>query len=471
MALLACQLPPSSDPNPLFPSSNSSAIQCTPSEPTSSLPPDAYILSPLHETFEALLRARCSTEACSSMAHRFELSRSSALPNIVTNFLLHCGPTHGSFFSPPVWDTIITGSFCAAQLSPTPFRGFSPLTTLLLNPEYDNSSKTHPRLPQGGFATFLDVLRFINGCKWFIMTIGHPLFYQSTLAFQGLTFLESAMITQNLAARWQEPTIRTAPASYQVLELVHNLFAHLSATASNLPPSCLVPVTVTSPNSCPTFAISPKIQDATLTIDLGAALLHWKSACTSVVTGLCGASSSLASLLQAAQPVSLSHYLFRSSKKRNLHTDTQPPKDSRDGRPIDREKRSADREKKPFDRERAKSKKKSKADEGKAILQPVGTYSIQDLVKLKTEGKITAPRLPQMKGLMNRNGASLCLPFLLGGQCDSSTPCGYHLQANSATHLPGESKADYTSFHEWLTTHKDFFSLTAVASSNSKLAP
>ena len=116
------------------------------------------------------------------------------------------------------------------------------------------------------------------------MTCGHPALYEHTIAFQGLTHIKSAMITKNLAARWQEPTIRTAPASYQVLELAHNLFVALSATALNLPPSCLVPVTITSTSKLSSFAVSPKIQDATLTIDLSVALKNWKISCDTVIS-------------------------------------------------------------------------------------------------------------------------------------------------------------------------------------------
>ena len=108
------------------------------------------------------------------------------------------------------------------------------------------------------------------------------------------------MTGKNLAARWQEPTIRTAPAPYQVLELVHNLFAALSATASNIPPSCMIPVTTSNPSGLQALIVSPKIQDATLTIDLSTAIANWKASCDAVLMELGGASSSLTSLLQAS---------------------------------------------------------------------------------------------------------------------------------------------------------------------------
>ena len=66
------------------------------------------------------------------------------------------------------------------------------------------------------------------------MLVCHPTYYCSTTAFQGLSFLEDQMTAINMAARWQEPTIQTAPEFYLILELVHNLFTTLSATACSI---------------------------------------------------------------------------------------------------------------------------------------------------------------------------------------------------------------------------------------------
>ena len=385
------------------------------------------------------------------MSHRFELSRTSSLPNIVTDYLLHCGPQLGPFFSSQVWEMILAGSLCAASLSPTPFQGFSPLSTLLLDSELSHpTSKIHPQLPPEGFTSFREVLRFVNGCKWFLMTVGHPRFYQLTLAFRGLVYLEESMVHKNLAARWQSPTIRTAPATYQVLELVHNLFATLSATASNMPQSSLVPIHLSSPHHNTSYLIPPSIQDATLTIDLSTSPQQWKTSCDAVVTELCGSSSSLASLMQAAQPIHISHYLFCQSRKRSI------PSSDRDTPNPEKEK---------------KRTKKPQAEPNKEILKPVGSLTIQDLLQLKSQGKISAPRLPQMKGIQNKNGCALCFPFLLGQHCDSVEPCSYHLQANDVDHLPGRSKSDWKPFHEWLVSNKSYLTLSNTAASNEKLAP
>ena len=43
------------------------------------------------------------------------------------------------------------------------------------------------------------------------------------------------MTAINMATQWQDPTIQTAPASYQVLYLVHNLLDTISTTAYNIP--------------------------------------------------------------------------------------------------------------------------------------------------------------------------------------------------------------------------------------------
>ena len=126
------------------------------------------------------------------------------------------------------------------------------------------------------------------------------------------------MTASNLVARWQEPTIQTDPVSYKVMELVHNLLATLSATACNITQSSLLSTIITVPATNPSFLISPTIQDATLTIDINVAIQKWCSICQYILTGLIVPASSLTSLLQVSQSVTLSHYLFRSPKK-------QPP--------------------------------------------------------------------------------------------------------------------------------------------------
>ena len=68
------------------------------------------------------------------MPHHFELSCSIPLPNIITNFLLNCGPIHGALFCNRVWDLILFVNLCEAPLSTTPVQGFIPLLTLLINP-------------------------------------------------------------------------------------------------------------------------------------------------------------------------------------------------------------------------------------------------------------------------------------------------------------------------------------------------
>ena len=142
-----------------------------PQDASVTVPPNACILSPLHETFDALLCSKNSLEAITSMSHRFELSRLIPLPNIVNNFLLKCGLIHISFFSTQIWDIILAGNLCASPLSPTPAQGFSFLLTLLLDPYHGPKSATHPDLFSKGLALFQDILCFINSCKWFLMLV------------------------------------------------------------------------------------------------------------------------------------------------------------------------------------------------------------------------------------------------------------------------------------------------------------
>ena len=100
------------------------------------------------------------------------------------------------------------------------------------------------------------------------MLVCHPTHYSFAIAFQGLYFLEYYIKDSNLAANWQEPTIQTSLESYQVMYLVHNLFATLSTTSFNIPQSSLLPTIINVPDTNPSFLISTTTQDSTLTIYL-----------------------------------------------------------------------------------------------------------------------------------------------------------------------------------------------------------
>ena len=65
------------------------------------------------------------------------------------------------------------------------------------------------------------------------------------------------MKSRNLAAHWKETTIQTSTASYQVLELVHNLFKNLSTTACDINQSILLPTRINLHTTNPYFLISP----------------------------------------------------------------------------------------------------------------------------------------------------------------------------------------------------------------------
>ena len=176
-------------------------IHNTPQYMYNTIPPNACIPPPLHETFDALICSNNSVEASTSMSHRFGLSHSIPLPNIITNFFLKCGPIQMIFFSTHIWDLILAGNLCAAPLYPTQAQVFSPLLTLLLEPDHISKLATYPDLPVKSIASFQDVLRFINGCKCFLVSVCHTTYYSSTISSQDLSLLEYKMTDSNLAAR------------------------------------------------------------------------------------------------------------------------------------------------------------------------------------------------------------------------------------------------------------------------------
>ena len=56
------------------------------------------------------------------------------------------------------------------------------------------------------------------------------------------------------------------------------------------------------------------------------------------------------------------------------------------------------------------------------MLQLAEILSFKEILRIKDEFKITKPHLPVMKGIHNTKGNPFCLPFLLGGHCDSTDP-------------------------------------------------
>ena len=103
------------------------------------------------------------------------------------------------------------------------------------------------------------------------------------------------------------------------------------------------------------------------------------------------------------------------------------------------------------------------------MIQPAGTLSIKDILYIKDEVKITNLRFPVMKFICNTKGAALCLPFLIGGHCDSTDPCGYHLQVNDPDRFYGTPNVDYAPFHYWLASRKEYVCISTASSQNAKL--
>ena len=107
MSLLLCYLPLADGKNPSpFPSAVPS-IHHTPQEASTPVPPNACILSLLHETLYAILLSNNILEVIAFISHWFELFCSISRPNIVTNFLLKSGLIHGTFFSTQIWNLIL----------------------------------------------------------------------------------------------------------------------------------------------------------------------------------------------------------------------------------------------------------------------------------------------------------------------------------------------------------------------------
>ena len=105
------------------------------------------------------------------------------------------------------------------------------------------------------------------------------------------------------------------------------------------------------------------------------------------------------------------------------------------------------------------------------MIHPSENISLKDILRLKAEGKINNTCLLHMKFICNVKSAALCLLFLLGGHCDYTDPCGYHLQVHDLDHLLGTSNDNYKPFHDCMEANKCHVYLITAASKNANLYP
>ena len=462
--LLACHhhertrtLNPSSLSQHNFPPSGPSFGMALPSGSSDGLPHHLLsylVLPPLHEAFDAAIRCKSPIDAANHLRSRFQLSQTSPHSNIVSKNLQHC--TSDAFFTEPVWTDIISGTFSSTPLSDIPYPGFSIINTLLLDPSNSpGPSKKHPLINHRGFPHYTDIQKFLAGCKWFLLSVVDPHFIDSSILFTGIIHIEQSLERLNLPARWSSSSTQ-ATASYQILELVHNLFSLLGSLASNSSLNSIIPVTVcTDPIAIPMSAhlIPSSLQDRTLFLDLDSSLATWKISCDDVFRELSGSSGSLHHLLLSSQQASFRHFLFDNPIPKRPRFEDAP----------------SIHEEHPPKRAKTPSKKPQKALPGKAVIQPTASHTLASILSLHNEGKISEPSLPKMKKIRNENGVPLCLPFLLGAECSRDSACGYHLQAVPPDHLPGSSRSDFSVFHAWVQQNSQYISLTPTAANNSKL--
>ena len=286
------------------------------------------------------------------------------------------------------------------------------------------------------------------------MVMFHADFYQDTILYQGIEYITEVATDCRLAAKWTCASFSPAQASYVILEALQNLFATLSSLASNANPADLLEVSV--PGSSPPLQLSlvpSKVSDATLASDTDIHLAQWRQATLQNFRHVSGLTNSL-SLTLRAPCKDVIHYLFLPNEKLQIKPTSAP-----DDTPAN-----------PPKAKRARTDRPDKPEPTRNVLDPVAPHSISDIIDKFQKGEITQPRMPPMTKIHSPKGLRLCLPFLLGGKCPNHPLCReYHLSANLASHLPGESREDYKPLHTWIRTYPSLFRLSTKAASNDKL--
>ena len=298
------------------------------------------VIPPLHKDFDTALRSKSPISAANYLRSCLETSQSAYHYKIVSKNLWYF--TADAFFTEPVLEDIISGTFSSTPLSDKHYLGFSIISTLLLDPANPpGTSKKHPLLPPQGFQHYSDILKFVAGCKWFLHSILDIEFLNSCIIFQGIVYIEKSLQRHNLPERWSSYSTQ-ATASYKILELVHNLFSLLGSLACNSSLNSIIPIVLWDgpiSEGVSAHIISSSIRDKTLFLDLDSSLATWKNSCDDVFRELGGSLGSLNHLLISSQQASFGHFLFTKPHQKRPRFDSalitheeHPQKQSRTSR-------------------------------------------------------------------------------------------------------------------------------------------
>ena len=377
----------------------------------------------------------------------------------------------GRFFCESVFGKLFTGNLCQAALDSHPFVGFSPIHLLLL---FDDVALVNglPQLPWDGFPSYQLAEDFLGSILILLTYLWSYDHCQYTLLYQGYAHLLKCFQDSPLRVNWNNPNFPRGEQTLNTLELVHNLWCGTAKHACCMPAHYRQPFLLKSADGTYSDIVTVpatvrSLQSSTTFSDIVTAWYAQTQLAFSV------SRTSGTGILSPTfmRPSEYSHFLFADryarlpapviprvrpapDKPGPFETPPPPPKKSRVREsPI-----------------RVAPKKPTAAPANFHIVDPVSTDP-------DSRKNILSLNLPVPTGGFQprRNAAGeyafsrLCLPYLSGLDCDSSTTCGYHLHVDSQSlkHPPAAYKPLRDFFHE----HRALIKPSPAALANSKLFP
>jgi hypothetical protein len=103
-----------------------------------------------------------------------------------------------------------------------------------------NKQDYSPFAPRDGLATYDAMESIFQGIKWFLMTIFHAQWYQHTILYKGISYLEKLCEERNFRTGWDSEGFNRAAATYRIFVTIHDLGALIAAMANHLPEEDLI---------------------------------------------------------------------------------------------------------------------------------------------------------------------------------------------------------------------------------------
>ena len=366
-----------------------------------------------------------------------------------------------SFFNVDIFSRIITGALNQKGLNrqnSVPIEHFSLLHLSLLSPSIKfNKEDYSPFLPKDGLATYDALESILQGIKWFLMTIFHAQWYQHTILYKGISYLETLCEERNFRTGWDSEGFNRAAATYRIFVAIHDLGALVAAMANHLPEEELLEANYlikgyTDLQLC--YLAPHSFQESGYKAILYKDLSQWTSQIPGDLNKCAGSQISsfapcFVDKLIVEHPLlgGNSAMIAAASQKGKRKSPEQSNHSSDDEAATKKSQQEAKRLKQG-------KEKPTQALAPQAVLKPAAGKTVGELLAAaQNDRRKFNWRLKKGKELKGmRQNCRLCFPYLLGAQCPG-VKCGYHLSLDSTMMKEVEDWTLFTSWVEQMSEH------------------